>query len=162
LPLPAVHGYGLQEGGGSAPLAPTLARIQMPIRILILFDADPDSTYQLDADPDVNPDSDFLSDADPEIYLMWMRIQVSQIMQILADPDPQHRSKRITCMDKEQLVWIKKTCLSQPSMAMASRRAAVPPPSLPRWKYSACVFLTSASPPCKMNCGTRHENKKLP
>jgi hypothetical protein len=60
LPLPAVHAYGLQEGGASAPLAPTLMRIQMPIRIQILFDAD----------PDVNPDSDFLSDADPDFYLM--------------------------------------------------------------------------------------------
>ncbi len=77
LPLPAVHGYSLQEGGGSTPLAPTMTRIQMPIRIQILFDAD----------PDVDPDSDFLFDADPyadlDFYLMRirirLRIQVSQM-----------------------------------------------------------------------------------
>jgi hypothetical protein len=37
------------------------------------FDADPDSTYHPNADPDADPDSDFLFDADAE-----------------TDPDPKH------------------------------------------------------------------------
>jgi hypothetical protein len=40
-------------------------------------DANPDPTYHFDADPD----------ADPDFYLMGMRIQVTKMMRIHADPD---------------------------------------------------------------------------
>ncbi len=42
------------------------------------LDADPDLTYHPDADPE----------ADSEFYSMW--IQVTKIMRIHPDPDPQH------------------------------------------------------------------------
>jgi hypothetical protein len=68
-------------------------------------DADPDADRILilfDADSDVDPDYDFLFDADPDFYLLRMRIQIqvsTQMMRILADPHPQHWSKRTTCKD---------------------------------------------------------------
>ncbi len=51
---------------------------------------------QIDADPDPVSDPSYHFDADPDLdfYLMWMRIrsgiQVTKMMRIPADPDPQH------------------------------------------------------------------------
>jgi hypothetical protein len=46
---------------------------------------------QIDADP--VPDPAYHIDADPNFYLMGMQIQVTKMMRIHADPDPQHWPK---------------------------------------------------------------------
>jgi hypothetical protein len=43
---------------------------------------------QIDADPNPVPDPAYHYDADPDFYLM--RIQVTKMMRIHADPDAQH------------------------------------------------------------------------
>jgi hypothetical protein len=72
----------------------------MQIRFLILFDPDPVPTFHPDADPDLqidayqDPDPAYHSDVDPDpdFYLMRIWIQVTKMMRIHAnpDPDPQH------------------------------------------------------------------------
>jgi hypothetical protein len=49
-------------------------------------------TYHGNANPDSDPD---FFDADPDFYLMriWMRIQITKMMRIHADPDPKHWDK---------------------------------------------------------------------
>ncbi len=69
-----------------------------------LFDADPDPTFHPDADPDPDPSFKKQAQSLKTCYkrlifhkfwldickLMQMRIQVTNMMRILADPDPQH------------------------------------------------------------------------
>jgi hypothetical protein len=43
---------------------------------------DQDPAYHFDANPDADPDPDF--------YWMRMRIQVTKMLRMHADPDPQH------------------------------------------------------------------------
>jgi hypothetical protein len=47
-------------------------------------------SIHFDADPDPVPDLAYHFDADPDFYLMRMRIQVTKMVRIHADPDPQH------------------------------------------------------------------------
>jgi hypothetical protein len=61
--------------------------------LLFTFDADPDpdSTFHSEVDPE--PTSNFFQDLDPPMLhndLMRIRIQFPIMVQIHADPDPQH------------------------------------------------------------------------
>jgi hypothetical protein len=40
------------------------------------FDANPDTNYHPDVGSDADPDSDFYVDAEPDFYLMRIRIQI--------------------------------------------------------------------------------------
>jgi hypothetical protein len=59
--------------------------------------------------------------ADPDFYLMRMRIQVTKMMRILADPDPQHWvEEKFIYSSKGKLRWLTLHTLPPPPTASAA------------------------------------------